>query len=234
MFGQSFLLLLLLLTLACSIKYEPKDELTQFPLPKAAALEAIQLLDEPFSSDDDGDDGEASLPKGWHNCGTHEDLFHIHAFSMTPDPPKRSRQLAVRVAGELSETLQGGLLNYTVMYGVIPIVQDSLELCEALRMEPKIPQCPLKGGNWDVTHEVEMPREVPFGRYTVKAQAWSPQGKRIFCVEGTTVIGIMTNKEDDDVLPLGKDSAIAEEDAQLFNDDGIWNQQVEFPELKDD
>jgi hypothetical protein len=183
------------------------DEIAQF-MQEDPTVDALELLDVM-------DDDEPEMPKGWSNCGTTNDLFQLGTFSMTPDPPRRSSTLSVRVAGTLAEQLTGGRLNYTVSFGIIPIVQDSIELCEALKLEPKIPQCPLRSGEWDVTHHVEMPREVPFGRYVIRAAAWNNDGREIFCVEGTTVIGIMSANGN------GKKQKAKQAE---------WNRQVEFPE----
>lgn len=185
-FGVTMKLLLTVLLLAGAVHckdYSDNDEIVQF-MHADPAGDAIELLD---ALNED----EPEMPKGWSNCGSSDDLFALRSFTLSPDPPRRSRMLSVRVAGDLATALTGGTLNYTVTFGIIPIVQDSLSLCEALALEPKIPQCPLRSGEWDVRHEVEMPREVPFGRYNVRAAAWDLEGRQIFCVEGATVIGIM-------------------------------------------
>ncbi|PJF17547.1 putative fungal zinc cluster transcriptionfactor [Paramicrosporidium saccamoebae] len=185
-FGVTMKLLLTVLLfvgVAYCKNHVESDEIVQFMRANPAG-DAVELLD---ALNED----EPDMPKGWSNCGSSDDLFSLHSFTLTPDPPRRSQMLSVRVAGNLATPLAGGTLNYTVTFGIIPIVQDSLSLCDALALEPKIPQCPLRSGDWDVRHEVELPREVPFGKYKVRAAAWDVEGRQIFCVEGTTVIGIM-------------------------------------------
>lgn len=134
---------------------------------------------------------ELPMPKGWSSCGQASDQFIVKGVFLTPDPPKRAQFMSVRVVGTLKEALAGGRFNYTVHFGIIPIVRDSLPLCEALELEPKLPQCPLRAGDWDVTHQVELPPEVPFGKYTIKAAAWDQEGRQLFCVQGTTAIGLL-------------------------------------------
>lgn len=143
------------------------------------------------------EEGAPRLPRGWENCGDEDDLFRLHSLSLTPDPPRRASMLKVNVAGELLEPLMTGRVNYTVRFGIIPIVKDSVELCEALRMEPKIPQCPLRSGLWNVTHEVELPAETPFGKYSIEAAAWNRLGKRIFCLRGSTTVGLFKGSRKD-------------------------------------
>lgn len=131
------------------------------------------------------------MPKGWTSCGEASDQFQIKGIFLTPDPPKRARTMSVRVMGTLKEALVGGRVNYTVHFGIIPIVQDSTPLCEVLKMEPGLPQCPLHAGDWDVSHSVQFPAEAPFGKYSIKAVAWDPEGRQLFCVQGTTVVGLL-------------------------------------------
>lgn len=138
------------------------------------------------------------MPKGWSSCGESSDQFQIKGIFLSPDPPKRARTMSVRVAGTLKEALVGGRVNYTVHFGIIPIVQDSVPLCEALKMEPGLPQCPLHSGDWDVSHSVQFPAEVPFGKYSIKAAAWDPEGRQIFCVQGTTVVGLLGQESEHD------------------------------------
>ena len=133
---------------------------------------------------------KSTIPDGWIDCSKADDLFVVDSFTFTPNPPKRAHTLTINVKGTLSRNLNGGKINYIVHFGIIPIVQDSLELCEALRMEPKLPQCPLKAGKWDVTHQLELPKGTPFGKYSVAAVGWDGDGREIFCIKGSTSIAI--------------------------------------------
>ena len=133
---------------------------------------------------------KSTIPDGWIDCSRADDLFIVDSFTFTPNPPKRARTLTINIKGKLLEDLDGGKINYIVHFGIIPIVQDSLELCEALRMEPKLPQCPLRAGEWDVTHQLELPKGTPFGKYSVAAVGWNRDGREIFCIKGTTSISI--------------------------------------------
>lgn len=153
------------------------------------------------------------LPKGWTSCGKSDDVFQLESFTITPEPPKRGTFVTINVKGNLLHELDGGKLNYTVKFGIIPIVKDSMELCEALKMEPGIPQCPLRKGKWDVTHDVEVPMETPFGRYSITASAWDKEGKEIFCLQGETTLGLFSK--------IGN--------IETLDGENPWDRQAEFP-----
>lgn len=188
-----------------------------------------------------GEENILELPIGWKNCGKPDDLFKLRSFTISPDPPRRSQVLTIQVVGTLLESLNGGHVNYTVQLGVvpIPIVQDSINLCETLKMEPNLPHCPLESGEWNVTHKVEIPREVPFGHYSIQASGWTDDNRQVFCVEGTTIISLLQQQQEElsSLSPSNQsiDQGEGEGSAELTNhhhhnqlDDGDWNHQVEF------
>lgn len=191
----------------------------------AFGLHLLGLVMAKSEDDTEGDQPPCpiEMPNGWIYCGSQTDLFHLHSFTLTPDPPKRSSVLRIRINGFLDEPLTTGTVNYTVHYGIIPVVKDSKELCDALRQEPKIPQCPLRSGKWNVTHELELPRGTPFGRYSVQASGWSQDGRRIFCVKGTTSVGLF--QLEDESLDSGFESDL-EEESPDYRD--IVMRQVDF------
>ncbi len=130
------------------------------------------------------------MPSGWELCDQTDDLFQLEVFNVSPDPPRRGQFMSIHVKGHLLEALEDGTVEYTVRYGGIPIVHDKQPLCEALALEPSLPQCPLRAGKWNIKRQIDLPYAVPFGKYSISAVGWNPQGERIFCVEGTTVLSL--------------------------------------------
>ena len=173
------------------------NDIEQFDLRPRGIASILAAADASFSFDSVTDE-TPELPIGWSSCSQPTDLFHLRLLSITPDPPKRSTPLQIHVAGHLDRTLIGGMVNYTVKYGIIPVATESVGLCDLLKMEPGVPQCPIKKGDWDVKHEVKVPGEVPFGRYSVEAAAWDSEGRQIFCLQGSTTIGLFANQVDGD------------------------------------
>ena len=182
------------------------------------------------------DDEEPEMPDGWSSCGGSNDLFQLYAIRLTPDPPKRSQVLRVEVVGHLAEALTEGYMNYTVKLGIIPIVQDTMELCKALEMEPKLPQCPLRAGEWSVTHEADIPMAVPFGPYTIRSVAWTKNGRQIYCVEGTTSMNPFVSRNepadaawlDADADEKGQAQEQDEEKEPEEKGEVRWDRQVDF------
>lgn len=186
----------------------------QFVRPRDAELAIKEKTNLGIAATESGSDAEdePKLPKGWASCSSPSALFQLHSITLSPDPPRRSNLLRINIRGNLAVPITTGLFNYTVRYGIIPIVKDSMELCDALRMEPRIPQCPLRSGAWDVTHTVELPKETPFGRYSVEAAAWHADGREIFCLKGTTVIGLLSMKQPRDADVQVEESVDADND----------------------
>jgi len=140
-------------------------------------------------------DTEEGMPAGWRNCGSPADIFQLKSLEVQPDPPKRGKELIVSVKGALSKPLDGGHIEYEVSLGAIPLVKDKLPLCEALKLEPGLPQCELRAGDWEVSHRTELPIQIPFGTYRIAAQGFDLDGKRIFCVTGSTTIKLLSSIE---------------------------------------
>ncbi|KAJ3022871.1 UNVERIFIED_CONTAM: Phosphatidylglycerol/phosphatidylinositol transfer protein [Siphonaria sp. JEL0065] len=114
-------------------------------------------------------------------CGSPSDVFQPTKIAMNPDPPKRGEKLDVTVIGELSEdVVDGAYINVIVKIGVIKLYQGKLDLCEE---SGKIGHpCPIAKGHQEVFHSVDIPREVPPGKYDIAVKVFTADDKPLTCL----------------------------------------------------
>ncbi|CAG8502452.1 9375_t:CDS:2, partial [Cetraspora pellucida] len=118
------------------------------------------------------------------NCGTTDDILTITRLEITPDPPVKGHELNISAAGYLSETVvQGSYINLTVKFGLIKLLKKTLDLCEQVEKVNK--KCPLEKGEQTLEHTVELPKEIPPGKYFVDVQVFTPEHRRIACLQAT-------------------------------------------------
>lgn len=150
----------------------------------------------------------SSLPEGWETClrnpdGPPNQVTIINA-TIIPDPPKRGSKLSIYIEAVLQYPINGGELEYMVSYSGIPLLKDTVKICELLRKVrdgesfaggdgdaepiPSIPQCPLRKGNWKYDLEITIPYKVPPGYYGLTSHGWSVDNEPLFCIKGSTYI----------------------------------------------
>lgn len=122
-------------------------------------------------------------PISWTDCGGSDDLFQLESLELIPDPPRRSAPLTVKLRGYLLERLNEGVIRYEVKFGGFKLANGKLDGCDALKKERNLPQCPIGAGPIDVTHTIELPWQIPSGKYLVNVNgARSDDQKQIFCL----------------------------------------------------
>ena len=131
-------------------------------------------------------------PVSWMNCGSSDDLFNLESLELSPDPPRRSSPLTVKLKGYLKEKLDEGVVEYEAKFGGFTLATGKLDGCPTLKEEPKLPQCPVAAGKIDVTHTVDLPWQIPPGRYLINAKGKrSIDDKQIFCIDLDVLINLI-------------------------------------------
>jgi len=74
-----------------------------------------------------------------------------------------------------------------VKYGVITLIKQTIDLCEQVKNVDL--DCPLEG-DLKFTKEVELPREIPPGFYTVQADAYTVDDEPIVCLQAKVKFGV--------------------------------------------
>ncbi|KAI9821255.1 MAG: Phosphatidylglycerol/phosphatidylinositol transfer protein [Pycnora praestabilis] len=139
-------------------------------------------------------------------CSKTDDfILAIEYINLTPNPPEklvifqflqlfqanahginRGKTLKVEAAGTFSQDIEeGAYINLQVKYGLIRLINQEADLCEQIKNVDL--ECPIKKGLTNITKEIELPKEIPKGKYTVLADAYTakPESKKITCLTTT-------------------------------------------------
>lgn len=115
-----------------------------------------------------------------------DDLVIIKNVDLTPNPPVPGQVLTIEAVGEaLVDIEDGAYVVLQVKYGLIRIVNTKANFCEQVKNIDK--ECPIKKGEVIVRKDVEIPNEIPSGKYTVLADVYSKDDEPMVCLTATVM-----------------------------------------------
>ncbi|CAK4031836.1 Phosphatidylglycerol phosphatidylinositol transfer [Lecanosticta acicola] len=159
-------------------------------LPAILATSVTARVTSFFSSSDVSlrDDKEALKVPGENplvHCEDPEkDILAIKKVDLTPNPPAAGQTLTFTAAGILAEDVdEGATVHLSVKYGLIKIINQNADLCDTVKNVDL--ECPLKKGDLTLTKDVDLPAQIPPGKYTVEADVKSKDGDKITCLQAT-------------------------------------------------
>ena len=76
-------------------------------------------------------------------------------------------------------------MHLQVKYGLITIIKQDADLCDTVKNVDLA--CPIKKGTTELTKEVELPKQIPPGKYTVLADVETKDKKKVTCLTATVV-----------------------------------------------
>jgi len=115
------------------------------------------------------------------------DILELEYADLSPNPPKPGQTLTITAKGKILEDIQmGAYVLLTVKYGLIKLVSTTADLCEQIKNVDM--ECPVDKGVITITKKVEIPNEVPPGKYTVWADAYTVDDEKITCMQATVVM----------------------------------------------
>jgi hypothetical protein len=113
-----------------------------------------------------------------------KDTIHITSVDLDPNPPKAGQALVIKAKGTVDEEIgEGAYVLLTVKYGLIRLISSKADLCDQIKNVDL--ECPVKPGEIEVTKSVDLPKEIPPGKYTVLADVYSDKGEKITCLTAT-------------------------------------------------
>ena len=113
------------------------------------------------------------------------DLIVIDKLVISPNPPERGQNLTILASGSVKEDIKAGAyVQVEVKYGFITLIKTKLDLCE--QTEKVDLSCPIEEGTITLERTVELPREIPPGKYTVKAAVFTDDDRPITCLVART------------------------------------------------
>ncbi|OQO05575.1 hypothetical protein B0A48_09345 [Cryoendolithus antarcticus] len=119
-----------------------------------------------------------------HCANPKDDLLDIKTVNLNPNPPTAGTTLKVTAKGYLSEDVEeGAKVHLQVKYGLITIIKQDADLCEQVKNVDL--ECPVKKGTTELSKDIELPSQIPPGKYTVLADVVTKDGKKITCLTAT-------------------------------------------------
>ncbi|KAK9762771.1 hypothetical protein K7432_011180 [Basidiobolus ranarum] len=117
------------------------------------------------------------------DCGSPSDLLKISSVTLSPDPPSKGQKLRIQGSGVFTDVVgEGSYAVVSVKYGRIRILQMKFDTCKEIKQIDK--ECPLGPGPQSIDAEVDLPKEIPPGKYTAHAQVYTKDGRQVACVNG--------------------------------------------------
>lgn len=148
---------------------------------KAGKAESPQIINTFPLPDDKPVPGNAPII----NCeSSSSQILDLQRVVIDPNPPAKGQNLTFSAVGFLSEDIvDGAYVDVDVRYGFIRLIHQTYDLCEEAKNIDL--ECPIKKGENIISKLVEIPEEVPPGKYVVNARAYSKDDKLITCLTAT-------------------------------------------------
>lgn len=121
---------------------------------------------------------------------SYNQILDLQQLDLSPNPPERGNNLTIIAKGYVSDDIiDGAYVDVVVTFGYIKLISQTYDLCEEL---PNVDmKCPINKGNYELTKEVEIPGEVPPGKYVVTARAYNYNDELITCLTGSVIFNAL-------------------------------------------
>ncbi|KAK2774781.1 Phosphatidylglycerol/phosphatidylinositol transfer protein [Emmonsiellopsis sp. PD_33] len=117
------------------------------------------------------------------------DILKIDSVDLSPNPPVPGQTLTINASGTFSrEVGEGSKVQIQVKYGLIRLINQEADLCDQISNVDL--ECPLEKGKMTLTKQVDLPKEIPPGKYTVLADVYTKEKDRITCLQAEVVFSL--------------------------------------------
>ncbi|XP_065914201.1 putative phosphatidylglycerol/phosphatidylinositol transfer protein DDB_G0278295 [Dysidea avara] len=91
--------------------------------------------------------------------------FDVTNLTLTydPDPPEKGKNVTITGSGIVNKEITSGEIKVVVTYNDIQLLDETYDACELL--EKYGDQCPISTGNTTMSITVEVPSDLPDGKY---------------------------------------------------------------------
>ncbi|KAF5094087.1 hypothetical protein D0Z03_002187 [Geotrichum reessii] len=113
-------------------------------------------------------------------------LVEIYRLDISPNPPEKGKNVTIYGEGIVKETIEeGAYVNVEVRYGYIKLLEQTFDLCEQAKSVGI--ECPINEGKMTLNSSAAIPIEVPPGKYSVAARAYTVDDEPITCLSATVL-----------------------------------------------
>lgn len=123
-------------------------------------------------------------------CNAESNTFHLDTLEITPDPPVKGKELIVMVEGSLdTEISQGSSMDIVVKFNRITLLKRRLDFCDELENASGSPvKCPIAAGPKKWIIHVDLPSQIPSGRYSADIQLTDQKNRSAFCAQAKILL----------------------------------------------
>lgn len=152
----------------------------------ASLAPATALFSSPISARGDNTKVPGSSPLEFCSPNHDNDILTIKSVDLSPNPPLAGEELVIKAVGSVSKDIEkGAYVLLTVKYGLIKLISTTADLCEQITNVDL--ECPIKEGELSIIKSVDLPAEIPPGKYTVLADVFTRDNEPITCLQATVV-----------------------------------------------
>ncbi|KAE8147442.1 ML domain-containing protein [Aspergillus avenaceus] len=114
------------------------------------------------------------------------DILKINSVDLSPNPPAAGQSLTIKAKGSLRQEIEkGAYVLLQVKYGLITLIRQQADLCDQIvNVDLK---CPLNKGDMALVKQVDLPKQIPPGKYSVHADVYTKDDVRITCLEANNI-----------------------------------------------
>lgn len=135
-------------------------------------------------SDVDAMDGPPGSGWIWSVCGSRDEAIVLDDIKVLPDPPKPGENLTVHAVGEVKHDLkEGSYADVVVKLGFIRLLSRRFDICQLAKDNDAELQCPLEPGHYEITHTVELPKEIPPAKFNVHVNGKTQDDVDLMCMD---------------------------------------------------
>ncbi|KAI5301075.1 Phosphatidylglycerol/phosphatidylinositol transfer protein [Ascosphaera pollenicola] len=118
-----------------------------------------------------------------------KNILDIDQVDISPNPPQAGKTLTITATGTISKDIQeGAKVLVQVKYGLIRLISQEIDLCSEITKVDM--SCPIEKGHITLSKDVQLPREIPPGKYSVFADALTKNDERITCLQAFVTFDI--------------------------------------------
>jgi len=129
-------------------------------------------------------------PKEFPDCDPKDFLVQIERVDLAPNPPIPGEILTVNANGTVRRTIeQDAYCKIEVKYGFIKLLNTKADLCEQIGNIDM--ECPIENGRMTIQKDLEIPKEVPPGKYTVHVECYTADDEPLTCLDASVTFSPM-------------------------------------------
>lgn len=120
----------------------------------------------------------------WSVCGSQQEAVVLKSVDVKPDPPIPGQNLTVHATGTVNHDItQGTYADVVVKLGFIRLLSRRFDICQLAEDNDAELKCPLKPGEYELTHTVELPKEIPPAKFNVHTTGKTAQDNDLLCMD---------------------------------------------------